>query len=81
MLMKYIHHLVLDSQISMTSDDSNHILDPESFQHVTFIQYMSWKMNEITTSSSPPPPPTDMSPPNRACVVSTPNSTNSAYEL
>ena len=48
MLRKYIHHLVQDSHLSVSSDATDHALEP----------FMSWKLNEITTSSpSPPPPP------------------------
>ena len=51
MLRKYIHHLVQDSHISVSSDASDHALEPDNFLHTTFHQYMSWKLNEITTSS------------------------------
>ena len=58
MLRKYIHHLVQDSHISVSSDATDHALEPDNFLHTTFHQFMSWKLNEITTSSpSPPPPP------------------------
>ena len=56
MLWKYIHHLFQDSQISVASDDPDHVLEPSSFIHITFQQYMLWKLNEITTSSPSPPP-------------------------
>ena len=56
MLRKYIHHLFQDSHISVSSDASDHALEPDSFLHTTFHQYMSWKLNEITTSSPSPPP-------------------------
>ena len=56
MLRKYIHHLVQDSHISVSSDASDHALEPDNFLHTTFHQYMSWKLNEITTSSPSPPP-------------------------
>ena len=56
MLRKYIHHLVQDSHISVSSDASDHALEPDNFLHTTFHQYMSWKLNEITTSSRSPPP-------------------------
>ena len=51
MLRKYIHHLVQDSHISVSSDASDHALEPDNFLHSTFHKYMSWKLNEITTSS------------------------------
>ena len=56
MLRKYIHHLVQDSHISVSSDASDHALEPDNFLHTTSHQYMSWKLNEITTSSPSPPP-------------------------
>ena len=56
MLRKYIHHLDQDSHLSVSSDAT--ALEPDNFLHTTFHQFMSWKLNEITTSSpSPPPPP------------------------
>ena len=57
MLRKYIHHLVQDSHISVSSDATDHALEPDKFLHTTSHQFMSWKLNEITTSSTPPPPP------------------------
>ena len=63
MLRKYIHHLVQDSHLSVASDASDHVLEPANFLHTTFHQFMSWKLNEITTSSlSPPPYVTDSDP-------------------
>ena len=56
MLRKYIHHLVQDSHLSVSSDATDHALDPDNFLHTTFHQFMSWKLNEITTSSPSPPP-------------------------
>ena len=56
MLRKYIHHLVQDSHLSVASDASDHVLEPANFLHTTFHQFMSWKLNEITTSSPSPPP-------------------------
>ena len=53
MLRKYIHHLVQDSHISVSSDATDHALEPDNFLHTTFHQFMSWKLNEITTSSPP----------------------------
>ena len=41
MLRKYIHHLVQDSHISVSSDASDHALKPDNFLHTTFHQYMS----------------------------------------
>ena len=55
MLWKYIHHLVQDSHLSVASDASDHVLEPANFLHTTFHQFMSWKLNEITTSSPSPP--------------------------
>ena len=55
MLWKYIHHLVQDSHISVASDDPDNVLEPSNFLHTTFHQYMSWKLNEITTSTPSPP--------------------------
>ena len=56
MLRKYIHHLVQDSHISVSSDATDHALEPDNFLHTTFHQFMSGKLNEITTSSPSPPP-------------------------
>ena len=56
MLRKYIHHLVQDSHLSVSSDATDHALEPDNFLHTTFHQFMSWKLNEITTSSPSPPP-------------------------
>ena len=56
MLRKYIHSLVQDSHISVSSDASDHAFEPDNFLHTTFHQYMPWKLNEITTSSPSPPP-------------------------
>ena len=56
MLRKYIHHLVQDSHLSVSSDATDHALEPDNFLHTTFHQFMSWKLNEITTSSSSPHP-------------------------
>ena len=55
MLRKYIHHLVQASHISVSSDATDHALEPDSFLHTTFHQFISWKLNEITTSSPSPP--------------------------
>ena len=63
MLRKYIHHLLQDSHISVSSDASDHALEPDNFPHTTFHQYMSWKLNEITTSSPSPPPSVNASDP------------------
>ena len=63
MLRKYIHHLVQDSHISVSSDASDHALEPDNFLHTTFHQYMFWKLNEITTSSPSPPPSVNASDP------------------
>ena len=56
MLRKYIHHLVQNSHLSVSSDATDHALEPDNFLHSTFHQFMSWKLNEITTSSPSPPP-------------------------
>ena len=56
MLRKYIHHLVQHSHISVSSDATDHALEPDNFLHTTFHQFMSWKLNEITTSSPSPHP-------------------------
>ena len=56
MLRKYIHHLVQDSHLSVSSDATDHALEPNNFLHTTFHLFMSWKLNEITTSSPSPPP-------------------------
>ena len=56
MLRKYIHYLVQDSHLSVSSDAADHALEPDNFLHTTFHQFMSWKLNEITTSSPSPPP-------------------------
>ena len=56
MLRKYIHHLVQDSHLPVSSDATDHALEPAIFLHTTFHQFMSWKLNEITTSSPSPHP-------------------------
>ena len=66
MLMKYIHHLVQDSHLSVASDASDHVLEPANFLHTTFHQFMSWKLNDITTSSPSPPPSVTASDPRAA---------------
>ena len=66
MLRKYIHHLVQDSHLSMSSDATDHALEPDNFLHTTFHQFMSWKLNEITTSSPSPPPSVTASDPRAA---------------
>ena len=45
MLTKYIHHLVQDSHLSVSSDATDHALEPDNFLHTTFHQFMSWKLN------------------------------------
>ena len=65
-LWKYIHHLVQDSHISVASDDPDNALEPSNFLHTTFHQYMSWKLNEMTTSSLSPPPSVSVSSPRAA---------------
>ena len=66
MLRKYIHHLVQDSHISVSSDATDHVIEPDNFLHTTFHQFMSWKLNEITTSSPSPPPSVSASDPRAA---------------
>ena len=66
MLRKYIHHLVQDSHLSVSSDSTDHALEPDNFLHTTFHQFMSWKLNEITTSSPSPPPSVTASDPRAA---------------
>ena len=56
MLRKNIDHLVQDSHLSVSSDATDHALEPDNFLHTTFHQFMSWKLNEITTSPPSPPP-------------------------
>ena len=56
MLRKYIHHLVQDCHLSVSSDATDHALERANFLHTTFHQFMSWKLNEITTSSPSLPP-------------------------
>ena len=66
MLRKYIHHLVQDSHLSVSSDATDNALEPDNFLHTTFHQFMSWKLNEITTSSPSPPPSVTASDPRAA---------------
>ena len=66
MLRKYIHHLVQDSHLSVSSDATDHALEPDNFLRTTFDQFMSWKLNEITTSSPSPPPSVTASDPRAA---------------
>ena len=66
MLRKYIHHLVQDYHLSVSSDATDHALEPDNFVHTTFHQFMSWKLNEITTSSPSPPPSVTTSDPRAA---------------
>ena len=66
MLRKYIHHLVQDSHLSVSSDATDHALEPDNFLHTTFHQFMSLKLNEITTSSPSPPPSVTASDPRAA---------------
>ena len=40
MLRKYIHHLVKDSHLSVSSDATDHALEPDNFLHTTFHQFM-----------------------------------------
>ena len=56
MLRKYIHHLVQDSHLSVSSDVTDHYIEPDNFLHTTFHQFMSWQQNDITTSSPSQPP-------------------------
>ena len=63
---KYIQDLVQDSHLSVSSDATDHALEPDNFLHTTFHQFMSWKLNEITTSSPSPPPSVTASDPRAA---------------
>ena len=45
---------------------TDHALEPDNFLHTTFHQFMSWKLNEITTSSPSPPPSVTASDPRTA---------------
>ena len=73
MVRKYIHHLVQDSNLSVSSDATDHALEPDDFLPTTFHQFLSWKLNEITTSSPSPPPSVTASDP-RASSSTTSNS-------
>ena len=66
MFRKYIHDLVQDYRLSVPSDTTDHALEPNNFLHTTFHQFMSWKLNEITTSSPSPPPSVTASDPRAA---------------
>ena len=66
MLRKCIHPLFQDSHLSVASDVSDHVLEPTNFLHTTFHQFMSWKLNEITTLSLSPPPSVTASDPRAA---------------
>ena len=66
MLRKYIHHLVQDSHLSVSSDATDHAIEPDNFLCTTFHQFMSWKLYEITTSSPSPPPSVTASDPRAA---------------
>ena len=66
MLRKYSHQLVKDSHLSVASDSSDHVIEPANFLHTTFNQFLSWKLNEITTSSPSPPPSVTASDPRAA---------------
>ena len=50
----------------MSSDATDHALEPDDFLHTTFHQFMCWKLNEITTSSPSPPPSVTASDPRAA---------------
>ena len=66
MLRKYIHYQVQNSHLSVSSDATDHALEPDNFLHTTFHQFMSWKLNEITTSFPSPPPTVTASDPRAA---------------
>ena len=51
---------------SLSSDATDHALEPDNFIHTTFHQFMSWKLNGITTSSPSPPPSVTASDPRAA---------------
>ena len=69
MLKKYVLHLVQDSHLSVASDASDHVLEPANFLHTTFHQFMSWKLNEITSSSPSPPPSVTASDPRAVASI------------
>ena len=52
------------------SDTANDVLDFANFKHITFQQFMSWKLNEATTSSPSPPPSVAHPSPSQATITS-----------
>ena len=56
MAVSQVKILLQDSHLSVSSDATDYALEPDNFLHTTFHQFMSWKLNEITTSSPSPPP-------------------------
>ena len=56
MLRKYIHHSVQESHLSVASDDTDHVLEPSSFMHITFPQYMSPPLLHLHLQSQHLPP-------------------------
>ena len=69
-LRKYIHHLVLDSQLFRTSGDPTMILD-SAFLHVTLLQYHTWKIPKLPRTL----PPIHMKSPIPASAVFSPHYT------
>ena len=55
MFWKYIKHLVLDSQILITSSEHYNPLDSHNFLRITYCEYMNCKVND-TTRAAPSPP-------------------------
>ena len=55
----FLHYISISYIISNS-------LEPDNFLHTTFHQFMSWKLNEITTSSPSPPPSVTASDPRAA---------------
>ena len=53
MLWKYIHHLVMDAQVSSVSGDEFSILFPENFCKIMWMEFMTWRLNDSTMSHSP----------------------------
>ena len=53
MLWKYIHHLVMDAQVSSVSGDEFSILFPETFCKIMLMEFMTWRLNDSTMSHSP----------------------------
>ena len=52
MSWKYIHHLVMDTQVSSVSGDEFSILLPETSCKITWKEFMTWKLNNSIMSHS-----------------------------